>query len=179
MKLLSEYAPAGIKLQSSLLYFALSLGLPLLMSLFFFGEVKGQVYFQETQLEYNKILFEAPYFVEFVDGLGLFSVIPFLVAGIQCIRFHVYHYYPTSSIYVMKRLGKPSVYYKRLYTLPVLMIVLSCSLWALVLWLYYGYYLAAFPEESIPSGQWEMFCQYFFTEFPLEKAHNVVYEVST
>ncbi len=175
MKMLTDFAPVGMKLKNYFLSYVLTLGIPLLLSLMYFSSIGEEADWQRRMYDINDILVEAPYFAKFVDGLGVFYMIPLLMAVADCIVFLAYHHYPTHSVYVMKRLPKEREYYKRLYALPLLRVLLSLTLFAMVLWLYYSYYTRAFLPETLPEGQWAMFCEYFFQAYPEGEAVTVLY----
>ena len=85
--------------------------------------------------------------------IGFFIIVFCMIA--LGIYHYFYHYIDSKSIYLMKRLPKKSDLYKRCFTYPILIVVISLAIALILLILYYNIYLLITPEQCLVPGQWQ------------------------
>lgn len=88
------------------------------------------------------------------------ALIGFWFVAIGMMGFAIIHYayfwQGSKSIYVMKRLPNKMELYKRVWTLPLISLLL-CAVTALVLlFIYYGVYVLATPKQCLPLNLWPL-----------------------
>ena len=94
-------------------------------------------------------------FFEILDGTFDGFIIA-IFAFICLIMFHYgYHYKDSRSIYTMKRLPNKYELHIRCFTVPVIGITVSIVISALLLVLFYLYYISKTPAECLHPDQWE------------------------
>ncbi len=166
MKKLRDFAPVGMNLKPYFVIFGISILVPLSHFLTYVNRLFDYATFQKQITEFHKTTYEAPYFIELLDGFGLISLFPSIVCLFFPLFFSLHHFRPTKSIYVMKRIPKPWEYHKRIWTLPIFGAIFSIILIAVLTFMLYSAYSHYFIPNTYPENQWNMFWTYYFRDYP-------------
>lgn len=150
--------PVGIKVETEIWIFFSALAVGICRALLFF-----QAYIREYNrlfdIEYGKrVLIKSRMMRDFFEILdGTFDGFIIAIFAFIClIMFHYgYHYKDSRSIYTMKRLPNKFELHIRCFTVPVIGITVSIVISALLLVLFYLYYISKTPAECLLPDQWE------------------------
>ena len=155
---IKKIIPVGIKAETEIWIFFSALAVGICRALLFF-----QAYFREYNrlfnIEYGKrVLIKGRMMLDFYEILeGTFNGFVIAIFGFIClIIFHYgYHYKDSKSIYTMKRLPNKYELHIRCFTFPVIGIITSIVISAILLVLFYLYYITKTPDECLIPDQWE------------------------
>lgn len=153
-----RYAPPGFNVNAEVQVFIIGLAASFIFSFTFIpGYVSSRNLLYDT-FSAGKVLIEGSIMPDFADVLGyaLYGFFILSICMLSIIVFHyIYHYKDSKSIYLMKRLPKPSELHKRCLILPVTMFFICMISAFIMLTIYFGICMIFTPEQCIVPGQWQ------------------------
>lgn len=157
---LRRCAPPGMELEKEGQMLFTGLLLSFLFSLSFlirYSSEYNQLYYWENGPERVRVWIEHAMMPAFEVVLG-HALIGFWITAVVMLSriaaYYSYHRRGSKSIYLMRRLPDRWERHRRCVTLPVLAALLALFCSAVMMLLYYLFYLMVTPEQYIPYHQW-------------------------
>lgn len=154
-----KHFPPGMNIESEKLFFGLGMCGSFFYSWTFiwrYVEARTQLFGLSSGETVKLILGTMDEFLVLL-GDALIGFLFVAIGMILCSIFHyAYFWQGSKSIYLMKRLPDKMEIHKRVWTIPLVAVVLCCVAVFLLLVLYYGLYIWATPKQCLPSNQWRL-----------------------
>lgn len=155
---LSNYAPMGRDFEKDIIYFIYGLlGAVIIISLAFYAVYENAY----SDLFYNyygeRILREGAMMPPLLDLISIHFIWMSLLFFVTAQGIHTYyrsHFVESQSIYLMRRLPDRWELLRRCVTLPVIGMVSVLITMALLLWLFYWYYVTKTPAVCLYPNHW-------------------------
>lgn len=155
---LSRLAPPGIDLKPELRLFYVGMGLASAFSFGFFVRYSRAYSELFRSVGGERFLIAGAEMPDFVSLLQFywagFAVLALCMAGLAAYHY-AYHRQGSMSIYLMRRLPDRSELHRRCLALPLTAIALCAAAAILLLFVFYGAYMAFTPGECLTPHQWQ------------------------
>lgn len=155
---IERYAPPGINIHLEIRYYFTGLLCAFLYSMLFLIRYSNSLSKLYGWVGNNRVILPDAVMDDFYLILDscLLGFVIIAVAVLFLIVYHyMYHYQGSKSIYLMKRLPNSRELHFRCITLPLTGAVISMLLAIILLFAYYGIYIACTPKECLTPGQWQ------------------------
>ncbi len=153
----ADYAPPGVDYQRELKWSAYGLVAAFAYSLSFFIAYSRQYQLLYTWDGVVKILRAGAVMPDFMDILDT-SLVGFVILAVCMLAMlgyhYAYHYQGSRSIYLMKRLPNRFELWRRCAALPAAAALCSLLTALLLLFIYFGLYMAITPKQCLAPDQW-------------------------
>lgn len=155
-RMIEAYAPVGTDAKKSVKLWKIAIGwttaivlLSYVASLF---SMRSNLYSYSYKVGGNVIL-EGVLMPEFFMVIGrilAIYLVPALLAAVLVVQNYRYHRTGSMSVYLMKRLPNPWEYHRRCLTIPLVELVLTGVVVAVILLLFWGLYWLVVPIQANP-----------------------------
>lgn len=158
----SNFLPLGEEITPILIYYKIFMIISTLFTLQFFANFHN---FKQDQAHY--FLFEqkyiqTEYFAKLLgNGFYFFGFI-FIWCFSLCLIYYFLHTNTSKSIYFMKRLRTPFELWKRVLVVPISLSIITIIYVAILLCLYYAFYLHTSVSGTIYDNQMEILIDLWF-----------------
>lgn len=139
--------PPGMEGWKLVKNFLTGMAFAVLVSLYFFIDYLDSY----RSMYYNdEIVRSMPAFgAMIVNGYMVLFPITALAMLVNVVPYYLYFYTGSKSVYTMRRLGKPLEMHKRCWILPVCLCLTALAVWALMVAVYFLFYMLVSPVEGI------------------------------